>query len=222
MTCEPLCKSFNCYQNCQALRNKQIIAQLIRVVKSITSSQIASINKKFNNLSSAVHIRDYLLNRLNNILPVIGILNFHLRVLYKGVSLQILAEFRAHNLSPNFTFVHILASKLNHVKSLQKIATIEVAHLCKNDIFNLDRLYARQLIHLPLWKQMQRYFDIKLPYCKLHEPYTYFAECKFCHMVTFHHKPDMIFTKTVPGNSLSYCPPGTEGYLEYRCVNTGN
>ena len=115
-----------------------------------------------------------------------------------------------------------MISQLNHVKSLQKIASIQVAHLCKNDLFNLDRLYARQLIHRPLWEQMARYFDLKLPSCNYHQPYTYFSECKFCHMISFHYQRDMVCTKTVVGNSLAYSPAGTEGYLEYRCVNTGN
>lgn len=222
MTCEPLCKSYNCSQNCQSLRNKQVTSHIIRVVKSITTTHVAAINRKFNNLSSAVHIRDYLLNRLDNILPVIGIYNFNLRVLYKGLNIQILAEFRSHKLSPNFSFVNIFVSKLKQVKSLQKLAAIEVAHRCRNDIFNLDRLFNRGLIHYPLWKQIQKYFDIKLPSCPSHPPYTYHAECQFCHIVTFHHKPDLIFTKQVVGNSLPYHPPGTDGYLAYTCVNPEN
>ena len=222
MTCEPLCKSYNCPQNCESLRNKQITSHIIRVVKSITSTQIAAINRKFNNLSSAVHIRDYLLNRLDNILPVIGIYNFHLRVLYKGLNIQILAEFRSHKLSPNFSFVNIYVAKLKKVKSLQKLAAIEVAHRCKNDTFNLDRLFNRGLIHYKLWEQIQKYFDIKQPSCPFHPPYTYHAECQFCHIVTFHHKPDLIFTKHVVGNSLPYHKPGTDGYLAYTCVNPEN
>ena len=223
-TCEPLCNSYNCSENCQSLRNKQVIAQIIRVLKSITTSQIAVLNKKTNNLNTAVQIRDYLLHRLDIILPVIGIFNFHLRVLYKGLNTQILAEFRAHQLSPNYTFVNIYVSKLNKVKTLQKLSSIEVAHLCKNDIFNLDRLFNRQLIHYPLWKQSHKYFDIKLPSCPCHEPFEYFSECKFCHTVSriLPHQPGLVYTKQVVGNSVIYWPPGTEGYLVYRCVNTGN
>ena len=222
MTCEPLCKSYNCSQNCQSLRNKQVTSHIIRVVKSITTSQVAHINKQFNNLSTAVHIRDYLLNRLNNILPVIGIYNFHLRVLYKGLNIQILAEFRSHKLSPNFSFVNIYVSKLKKVKSLQKLAAIEVAHSCRNDCVNLDKLYNRGLIHWPLWQQIDRYFDIKLPSCPDHPPYTYNAECQFCHTIMFYHKPFASFTKQVVGNSLAYHPPGTDGYLAYTCVNPDN
>ena len=218
-TCEPLCKTYNCYKNCQALRNKQVISHIVRVVRSITNSPVAFRNKKAHNLNTAVHLRDYFLQRLDSILPVIGIVNFHLRVLYKGLNTQILAEFRAHQLSPEFTFVNIYVFQLNKVKTLQALSSIQVAHLCQNDIFNLDRLYARQLIPMTLWEQIEKYFDIKCPSCPKHRNFDYYAECQFCHQVSRNHRPSTCVTKRVIGSPVVYSPPGSDGYLSYKCVN---
>ena len=219
--CEPTCEIFNCSTNCHYLRNKQIIAQIVLVIKSITTSLIAKVNCRLHNVKTAYHIRDYILNALNNILPIIGVFNFHLRVLYHGLSLYVIAEFRAHHLSPNFTCVQIFVQKLNKIKSLQKLASIEVAHLTTT-ILNLDKLLARNLIHHILYNDLLNYIDRKLLCCKTHLPNDYFAECERCHKITFIHRPNKCFTKTVVGNMLRYHKPGSEEYQEYRCHNAPN
>ena len=180
--CEPLCIKFNCESNCNGLRNRQIIQTLVNVVKAIT---LRRGRGKF--LLTAVHYRDYILRHLNTILPLNGIHNLNLRVLYRGNSLQIFVEFRPHELSPNFTFVEIYAQKLNSIKTLEDLALLAVSQIANYKSFYIDTCYQELLMPKLIYLKLIPYLDRKFPEsCPYHGPSFFYSICTHCHLTHVH------------------------------------